>query len=129
MVPDHALSLLSYSQIYVAGIGIEPDLYGTRFSRAVGVPKRLVPAKNCFVVRADGFEPPPRGSKPRILPLDDTRSKSIYFCVASVAVEGIGPNVRSRLTTGPVAFPAPQVIASPEAPRCVAERKFFCARV
>jgi hypothetical protein len=33
------------------------------------------------------------------------------------AVEGIGPSVRSRLTNGLVAFLAPRVVASPEAPR------------
>ena len=46
VVPDHALLLLSYSQIFAADTGIEPGLDGTRCSRAVGDPVRLLPANS-----------------------------------------------------------------------------------
>ena len=53
------------------------------------------------------------------------RVRAIY---SSVAVEGIEPNVRSRLTTGLIALPPRCVIAPPGAPRRDRE-KIFCARV
>ena len=45
------------------------------------------------------------------------RNGGQLLSICSVAVEGIEPSVRSRLTTGLIALPPRCVIASPEAPR------------
>lgn len=60
---------------------------------------------------------PPRGFEP--LPTIFAESCPFRGTVArqGVAVEGVAPNVRSRLTNGPIAGLARQVIASLEAPR------------